>query len=196
MKIAFTVWNNRVAPLFDVARQLHVIEFNQGRIVSQFRAGFDGQIPARKAKQLAEMGVQTLVCGAISRSMQFLVTAYGVELIAFINGDLQEVIDAWQCGKLRSDAFLMPGCRGRYRNGPYGDQEVGPMFSNQRGTGQGQGGGKGRRGQGRGRKNAGGPAAATDMCVCPQCGNQEPHQRGVPCMQKKCAKCGAAMTRQ
>ena len=203
MKAAFTVWNDRIAPLFDVARQVHLVESDQGRIVAQTRVSLDTQMPAYKARQLAEMGVETLVCGAISRSVQSMVAAYGIELVAFINGDLDAVIDAWQCGGLCSDAFLMPGCRRRggwqFGQEPTTHNEEAPMNANQ-GGGQGRGGrgGGGRGGgQGRGRQNTGGPGAATSaMCVCPKCGHQEPHQRGVPCMNKTCAKCGAAMTRQ
>lgn len=56
--------------------------------------------------------------------------------------------------------------------------------------GRGQGGGQG---QGRG----GGRAAGVGgNCLCPQCGHQEPHGRGVPCMQKKCPKCGTVMIRE
>jgi len=32
-------------------------------------------------------------------------------------------------------------------------------------------------------------------CVCPKCGTKAAHQRGVPCYQQKCPKCGAAMSR-
>jgi len=32
-------------------------------------------------------------------------------------------------------------------------------------------------------------------CVCPSCGATVAHQRGTPCYQLKCPKCGAAMTR-
>ena len=32
-------------------------------------------------------------------------------------------------------------------------------------------------------------------CICPNCGYRELHQLGVPCYSKKCAKCGAPMTR-
>ena len=27
-------------------------------------------------------------------------------------------------------------------------------------------------------------------CVCPQCGQRSPHQRGIPCFEQKCPKCG------
>ncbi len=207
MKTAFTVWNNRIAPVFDVSRRIHLVESDQGCIVAQSRVSLDNKMPAYKARQLAEMGVETLVCGAISRSVQSMVAAYGIELVAFINGDLQAVIEAWQGGQLDSEAFLMPGCRGRsgrrFNKGPSIHKEERQMNTNQ-GGGRGQGrGGKGRKGQGaggqgRGRQDSGGPgvAAANDVCICPQCGYQEPHQRGVPCMNKTCAKCGAAMTRQ
>lgn len=58
------------------------------------------------------------------------------------------------------------------------------------GTGRGQGCGGGIPGTGSG------SAATQGVCVCPQCGHRESHERGVPCMQKKCAQCGAVMTRQ
>jgi hypothetical protein len=32
--------------------------------------------------------------------------------------------------------------------------------------------------------------------VCPQCGYQEPHERGKPCKAKKCPKCGVILARQ
>lgn len=33
-------------------------------------------------------------------------------------------------------------------------------------------------------------------CVCPNCGERKPHERGIPCFDQKCPKCGAAMTRE
>ena len=47
-----------------------------------------------------------------------------------------------------------------------------------------------RPGQGRGRGAGGG------TCICPQCGQRSPHERGVPCNEQRCSNCGAAMHRE
>ncbi|MGC8979552.1 DUF134 domain-containing protein [Caldisericum sp.] len=47
------------------------------------------------------------------------------------------------------------------------------------------------RGLGRGLGSRG--AGGASVCVCPKCGNEQPHARGIPCTQVKCSKCGTAM---
>ena len=56
-----------------------------------------------------------------------------------------------------------------------------------KGRDQGSGGDRGRMG-GRGLGVGG-------YCVCPSCGHKVSHQRGVPCNQRNCPKCGVRMTR-
>jgi predicted Fe-Mo cluster-binding NifX family protein len=201
MKTAFAYWDNRIAPVFDIARQIHVVEAESGRIVAETEEALADDLPVQKVIRLAELGVGTLVCGAISKPMHEMVAAYGIEAIPFVAGDLREVIQAWLSGNLERDTFAMPGCCGRGRGRRRGmrgmNKEEYPMNGRGRGgMGQGGGRGQGRGGQGRGRM--GGPLAggAVGTCLCPKCGHREPHERGVPCVQKQCPKCGTAMTRE
>jgi hypothetical protein len=53
--------------------------------------------------------------------------------------------------------------------------------------------GEGRGGRGRMGGFGAGPGGE---CVCTSCGHTVPHQRGVPCYQMKCPKCGSPMTRR
>ncbi len=64
------------------------------------------------------------------------------------------------------------------------------------GAGRGQGGAN--RGRGAGGRGLGGGFAAGPggYCVCPACGEKTAHQRGIPCYEMKCPKCGTAMTRE
>jgi len=60
------------------------------------------------------------------------------------------------------------------------------------------GDGTGPAGAGRkGRRRMGGPFAAGPggVCICPECGYKQKHQRGVPCLNIKCPKCGNPLTR-
>lgn len=117
-KAAFVSWNNRIAPVFDVARSIHLVEIEGKRIVNQKKVGLAGDWANLKAVSLAKLGVDTLVCGAISKPLQAMISAYGIEVIPFVAGNLQEVIHAWVCGMLAgSDSYAMPGCRRARRQG-------------------------------------------------------------------------------
>ena len=56
------------------------------------------------------------------------------------------------------------------------------------------GDGMGPAGQGRGFESNN--SGLGGNCVCPNCGQRVPHNRGVPCNTVKCPKCGANMTRE
>ena len=33
-------------------------------------------------------------------------------------------------------------------------------------------------------------------CICPKCDYRAPHQRGIPCQDQRCPKCGAKLMRE
>lgn len=220
-KIAFSIWNQRIAPVFDVARQVRIVEAEEGKIAGEREAALADDPPARKALDLAQLGVRVLVCGAISRPLHLLIGAADIRVVAFVAGEASEVIRAYLEGRLDHDAWAMPGCRaggrrcGRWSGeysveeaamvgnpgggGPGGGQGAGSAQGSgpgNRGGGRGRGGrGQGPGGRGRGGAGSGPGAGASGFCRCLSCGHQEPHPRGLPCAQIPCPKCGAAMTR-
>jgi predicted Fe-Mo cluster-binding NifX family protein len=198
MKAAFSVWDNRIAPVFDVARRILLVEATSGRIVSEKQEILADPVPMQKVACLAEMGVDILVCGAVSRPLQEMIAAYDIRIIPFVAGELREVIDAWLSGKRSIELFAMPGCCKRKKR-ICATQEAPVEVFDMRGRsgggmGQGRGtGGGGRRGGRMGGPLSGGPGG---YCVCPKCGHKEPHDVGIPCARMECPKCGTAMARE
>ncbi len=58
------------------------------------------------------------------------------------------------------------------------------------------GNGTGPAGQGQRRNLGFNNAGPGGSCVCPNCGEKVPHQRGVPCNSVNCPKCGSTMVRE
>jgi predicted Fe-Mo cluster-binding NifX family protein len=121
MKAAFSCWDNRIAPVFDTTPWLRTVEVESGEIVRETKENLPDGEWIQTALRLAEMRVDVLVCGAISRPLHALIEAYGIEVIPFMAGDLQKVIQAWISNNLDRSLFAMPGCglrrRHRHRRG-------------------------------------------------------------------------------
>ncbi|HTP25227.1 MAG TPA: NifB/NifX family molybdenum-iron cluster-binding protein [Anaeromyxobacteraceae bacterium] len=127
MRVALAVWDGRISPVFDVSREAVILTVEHGAVTDRRSESVETPTVARKVDRLLALGVEQLVCGAISESLHREVTARGVRVLGFVAGDLEEVVRALVAGRLPSPAFSMPGCCGkqnRYRGGcgvPCGD---------------------------------------------------------------------------
>ncbi len=115
MKVALTVWNGRVSPVFDVSRKILILDVDHGAVTGTREEPLEGIDPVQKARKLLEWEVRKLICGAISRPLASLFAAYGIPTIPFIAGDAEEVIEAYLSGELPNRRLAMPGCRGQRR---------------------------------------------------------------------------------
>ena len=115
MKIALTVWEDRISPVFDVANMLLVADVEKGevkkcRLVEMEHVGI-----SRLVDMLRRMQISVLVCGAISELPATTVSTAGIRLIPFISGKTDHILEFLSEGKPIIPAFAMPGVRRRRR---------------------------------------------------------------------------------
>ena len=117
MKIAIPTWQGRVSPVFDVAEQTLLISLNGHEESSRCIESLRSTTPAKRAERLAELGVDVLLCGAISWPLEMLLVTGGIKVISLVCGDVEEVLRAFCDGSLKNEQFAMPGCCRRMRRG-------------------------------------------------------------------------------
>jgi len=115
MKLAIPVWQDRVSPVFDVAEQVLVVELEGEAEVSRRYETLPDELPDRRARRMADLGVESLICGAISRPLESFLGACRIQVFSRICGNVEEVLHAFRTGTMTTDQFAMPGCCGRKR---------------------------------------------------------------------------------
>jgi predicted Fe-Mo cluster-binding NifX family protein len=115
MKLAIPVWQGRISPVFDVAGQLLLVELAAGREVVRSEQMVGGTTADERARLVADIGVETLICAGISQPLETSLADRGIRVIARICGNVEEVLSAFVAGRLREERFAMPGCCGQHR---------------------------------------------------------------------------------
>ena len=109
MKIAISIWNGFVSNVFDFADQLLVVDVeDQGEVGrSEFQLG--QQAIQQRTSQLTKLNVDVLICGGISQSLASMLMASNIEVIPFVTGQVDEVLNAYFSNQLAEPQFLQPG---------------------------------------------------------------------------------------
>ena len=110
MRIAIPQWQGRIAPVFDVASHLLLVDIEQGREIHREERHLGRKTGLPRAAYLVRCGTNVLICGGVSASLQLRVAGLGIRVVSFICGTVDEVLAAYLSGKLASPAFAMPGC--------------------------------------------------------------------------------------
>lgn len=115
MKIALTVWEDRISPVFDVANKLLVVDIAQRLVQNSHLLEMEpGGLP-RIVDTLNRMEIKVLICGAISQVPANIISTGGIKLIPFISGKTDHILAAYIKGKPIMPAFAMPGVKRRRR---------------------------------------------------------------------------------
>jgi predicted Fe-Mo cluster-binding NifX family protein len=115
MKLAITVWNKRIAPVFDSAGSVLLLELDDDERLNPDLVDLRQSDLRRRVEILKDHTVGELICGAISREAERMVLEQGISVHSFIAGDIETVLQAWKQGALERSEFSMPGCACRHR---------------------------------------------------------------------------------
>ncbi len=117
MKIAVPDWQGRVSPVFDVAEQIVLVDLDDGGADPWPTERLGSAGLHDRARRLAELGVDVLVCGAISWPLEALLATSGIRVIPLVCGNVGEVVQAFRDGTINDGRYAMPGCCRRRRQG-------------------------------------------------------------------------------
>ena len=110
MKLALTVCENRISPLFDCARMLLIVDIVDRTSTGRHFEVLHYESPFFRAAKLSDLGVKVLICGAVSDQFANIIETYGIRIVPFVAGAVDEVLDAYLTVGLSDSKFRMPGC--------------------------------------------------------------------------------------
>lgn len=106
---AIPIWRGRVSPVMDTAEQLLIVEMNGGIEIGRRQVYLGMTDHTRRAAEICDLGIDVLLCGAVSRALEASLVASGIEMVSQLCGDIECVLKAFVDGKDDLGAFNMPG---------------------------------------------------------------------------------------
>jgi len=106
--MAIPVFNGRVAPVFDWAHQLVVVDYSAGTELGRQDVALDRLSATKRPEYLRALGVDVLVCGGVSNELLALLESRDIRVFAWLSGQLDEVLQHFatsegRAGPQRSD---------------------------------------------------------------------------------------------
>jgi predicted Fe-Mo cluster-binding NifX family protein len=109
MRVALTIWENRVSPVADSAGQLLLLDIGNVSILERRHERFQQESLFYRAKRLSDLNARIFICGAISDFFRSLIEGYGIRIIPFVRGKTDDVLQAYLAQSLSDPRFMMVG---------------------------------------------------------------------------------------
>ena len=116
-KIAIPEWQGEVSTVFDFAGKLLLIAIDGQKETSRTENLLPDEPMPQRTARLKNLGADVLICGAISWPLMFMITGSGIEVLSYVTGPIDEVLNAYLTGQLIEQRFTMPGCKAGDRKG-------------------------------------------------------------------------------
>lgn len=121
--VAIPEFNGIVAPRFDCASKIIIAHLQNGQIKDKQELNLNNVNPYQLIGILTEKGVQKVICYHLCRRDWYSLRANGIEVMARISGNVEEILKNLAAGKLstlNAIPFWRKGtdgiCRGKGRS--------------------------------------------------------------------------------
>ena len=112
MIFALPVKEDRISPVFDTCSKVLVVKVEEGKEISREEVSLEKLSRFERASKLKNLGVEVLLCGAVSRMVWAQLETMGVLVFPWVAGPVDEVISAFLGEKLPDPEYMLPGCFG------------------------------------------------------------------------------------
>lgn len=92
MKIAVPIFNDQVSPRFDSAREIIIVDCNDGNIGDRKRLITIDMPCPEKIKRLIELKIDALLCGGIDKMCEEYLKHFGIEVNSWLRGDAETIL--------------------------------------------------------------------------------------------------------
>ena len=110
MKIAIAIWNDCVSSTFDFSDRILLVEIENEKEVSRSQILLESKSSSQRVNQLKNLEADMLICGAISKTLAGLTKTSGIQVLPYVTGSIDDVLEAYLTGQLVKPEFTMPGC--------------------------------------------------------------------------------------
>ena len=112
MRVAISIWEDKISPVLDTAAKLLIVENETKKEISRFEADIIEGNLSRRCSFIRGLQPDVLICGAVSRQLAEMLKASGIRVISGISGPAEDVLNAYLQGTLPNSGFFMPGSIG------------------------------------------------------------------------------------
>ena len=113
--IALPVWADHICPVLDFARSILVVDMADSKERSREAFRCSPSPPIWLANRMGKLGVELVKCGALSREYFGSLRAKEIKVIPYIQGNVNEILNAYWAGILSHPRFLLPGMPSTWR---------------------------------------------------------------------------------
>ncbi|HUT04584.1 MAG TPA: NifB/NifX family molybdenum-iron cluster-binding protein [bacterium] len=126
MKVGISVWEDRISPVLDGCKRFLVLDVEDGKEIGREEVEIAETYLPFRARAILDLGIDVLICGAVSRPLAAMLSNSGISLVGWANGRVDDVLRAFLNKELNVTDFgtlvgvgARQGCR-RFRHGRRG----------------------------------------------------------------------------